>query len=303
VGSLIHHPFKRRPLWLYSLLNVALLLMLAGCFRSASDEPSATPADTGISAESAPTTAGDALPPITLIAPTDMGATVDPGNPVLLPTNDPNLPANLNGSPEPIMTLVTLAPATVTPEPPTQIPSATVALQVITPGISLGLLTPDATQLPTRTPEAEGTDELGGSTVSSDPEGVSVLTEECVYIVVSGDSLYGIAVKEDTTVSDLRLANPDLVGDPPILQIGEELQLPACVPELIGEDTDDPEATEEATLTAPEGGEIYIVRSGDVLGAIASRYGVSINAIIQVNDLTNPDQLSIGQELIIPPRN
>lgn len=44
----------------------------------------------------------------------------------------------------------------------------------------------------------------------------------------------------------------------------------------------------------------YIVQSGDTLYDIALRYDVEIEAIIEANDLTDPDTLQVGQELIIP---
>jgi LysM repeat protein len=34
---------------------------------------------------------------------------------------------------------------------------------------------------------------------------------------------------------------------------------------------------------------------------IAQQFGVTTQAIISANNLTNPDRLSIGQQLIIPP--
>lgn len=45
---------------------------------------------------------------------------------------------------------------------------------------------------------------------------------------------------------------------------------------------------------------IYVVQSGDSLLGIASRYGVTIDAIVQANNLANPDFVFSGQRLIIP---
>jgi LysM repeat protein len=47
---------------------------------------------------------------------------------------------------------------------------------------------------------------------------------------------------------------------------------------------------------------IYTVKAGDTLSSIAQTYGVSIQEIIEVNRLANPDVLNVGQELIIPGR-
>ncbi|MBN1979732.1 MAG: LysM peptidoglycan-binding domain-containing protein [Anaerolineae bacterium] len=45
---------------------------------------------------------------------------------------------------------------------------------------------------------------------------------------------------------------------------------------------------------------VHVVREGDTLSSIAQAYGVTIPEIIEANSLTNPDVLSIGQEIIIP---
>jgi LysM repeat protein len=45
----------------------------------------------------------------------------------------------------------------------------------------------------------------------------------------------------------------------------------------------------------------YEVERGDTLTTIAQRFGVSVAAIMFVNNLTDPDQLVEGQSLVIPP--
>ncbi|MBK8021487.1 MAG: LysM peptidoglycan-binding domain-containing protein [Chloroflexi bacterium] len=224
------------------------------------------------------------LPPITLIAP---------------PTAQPD---GSNGA-EPAMTLVTLAPATSTPVPLTAPNVPTITLQVITPGMSLGLFTPDATSLPTRTPVPggpESTNEAFAAAEASEEAVLAISEDGCTYTVQAGDSLYSIAVSQNTTVNRLLLANPDLEGDPPVLQIDQELELPACIPGLLEEETDEPDAQVEEPRDLPEGAQLYTVQSGDVLGSIASRFGVTVRAIVEANEMDNPDSLSIGQELIIP---
>jgi nucleoid-associated protein YgaU len=48
------------------------------------------------------------------------------------------------------------------------------------------------------------------------------------------------------------------------------------------------------------GGRKHTVGAGETLSAIAAAYGVSGRAIIQANNLSNPNALRIGQTLIIP---
>jgi len=48
--------------------------------------------------------------------------------------------------------------------------------------------------------------------------------------------------------------------------------------------------------------EIYIVRKGDTLGAIAARFRTTVRRLADYNNLRNTHSLSIGQRLRIPPR-
>lgn len=52
--------------------------------------------------------------------------------------------------------------------------------------------------------------------------------------------------------------------------------------------------------TAPGAEEVYVVQAGDSLLAIAGRYGVSMQAIMDANNLTDPDFVFSEQRLIIP---
>lgn len=77
-----------------------------------------------------------------------------------------------------------------------------------------------------------------------------------------------------------------------------------------GGDTDQPTARSSPTAAtasvgpspspSPEG-ETYTVESGDTLSEIARRFDTTVEEIMEVNDLDDPDVLSIGDELIIPP--
>lgn len=163
----------------------------------------------------------------------------------------------------------------------------------ITPGVPLGPIPRTATP--------------AGGALTSTPSGLVTPTamagsssDACIYIVQPGDSLFRIATNEGVTLAEMRAANPDLVGEAPILQPGQELNVPNCgQPAPAAEpNVAEPEPT---SLAAPEGGEVYTVQAGDTLMIIAQRYGITINDIVQANNLSNPNRLDIGQQLIIPP--
>lgn len=59
------------------------------------------------------------------------------------------------------------------------------------------------------------------------------------------------------------------------------------------------------TTAAPSGtvsGQKYVVKEGDTLADIANSFGVAVADLISANNLTNPDVIIVGQELIIPGR-
>ena len=93
------------------------------------------------------------------------------------------------------------------------------------------------------------------------------------YVVKSGDSLYSIANKYNTTVNELKRIN-SLTSN--LLNIGQKLKIPK---------------EEEVTNT-------YTVKSGDSLYSIANKYNTTVNELKSKNNLTN-NLLSIGQKLII----
>jgi LysM repeat protein len=61
-----------------------------------------------------------------------------------------------------------------------------------------------------------------------------------------------------------------------------------------------PQAAPGADQSASVEEEVYIVQAGDSLGAIAGRFGVSVAALVEANNLANPDYVFSGQRLVIP---
>lgn len=59
------------------------------------------------------------------------------------------------------------------------------------------------------------------------------------------------------------------------------------------------EATATAAPTDPPD-ETYTVRSGDTLSEIARRFDSTVDAIVEANDLDDPDVIEVGQELVVP---
>ena len=110
--------------------------------------------------------------------------------------------------------------------------------------------------------------------------GVPVTNNE-IYIVKSGDTLYGIASRYGVNVDDLRRYN-NLSGN--ILSIGQQLYIPT------GQMVDDIVGTNYET---------YVVKTGDNLSSIASLYGTSVSELRSINNLSS-DTLFVGQQLLVP---
>jgi nucleoid-associated protein YgaU len=48
--------------------------------------------------------------------------------------------------------------------------------------------------------------------------------------------------------------------------------------------------------------EKYTVQEGDSLSSIADQFGVSQDALAELNNIDDPNSLQVGQELVIPPK-
>ena len=60
-------------------------------------------------------------------------------------------------------------------------------------------------------------------------------------------------------------------------------------------------APSESAEPSPESTPIrYVVKRGDRLTTIAAQFGVGVDEIVELNDLTDPDHIEVGQVLLIP---
>ena len=96
------------------------------------------------------------------------------------------------------------------------------------------------------------------------------------YIVKKGDTLYSLSKRFNIPIDELKRIN-NLTSD--ILTIGQVLKLNEDI------NTNDYDT--------------YIVKKGDSLYAIARKYNIPVNELIEINKLSNLT-LQIGQELLVP---
>jgi nucleoid-associated protein YgaU len=83
------------------------------------------------------------------------------------------------------------------------------------------------------------------------------------------------------------------------------LEAAAAEPDVTPTVTVSPPPEEPADEGNARGRQTYVVRSGDTLSTIAERFyeNASLGDVIaEANDITDPSQLSVGRELVIPER-
>ncbi len=93
---------------------------------------------------------------------------------------------------------------------------------------------------------------------------------DTIHIIKSGDTLYSLAKMYQTPVDAIAKAND--IKNPENLQIGQRIIIPQ--------------------LARPNW---YVVRYGDTLYSIARRFFTSVDNILKLNDLPDPDSIFPGE--------
>ena len=139
-------------------------------------------------------------------------------------------------------------------------------------------LTPTITLTPSETPTPE-------PTLTPTPQGPTT------YIVEVGDNLSSIAEKFGVEVLAIMAANN--LSDPNEIQVGATLIIPAPGGEL-------PTETAIPTNLSPGTRIQYVVKPGDNLQTIASKFNSTAEAIALLNKMKVTDVLFVGRTLIVP---
>lgn len=129
------------------------------------------------------------------------------------------------------------------------------------------------------------------------------------YTVQRGDTLSGIAAAYRTSVQAIMQKNG--LSNPNVIYVGQTLCIPgqaAAVPYVEPATAAAPAApvvvapptatTDTAAATASGG--VYTVQRGDTLGAIAAQHGTTVAALTQLNNISNPNNIYVGQTLVLP---
>ncbi len=178
----------------------------------------------------------------------------------------------------PVVTTPTVSP---TPKPtPKPTTSATVSPKPTPKPTVSPTVSPKPTPKPTVSPTVSPTPKPTPTPTTSATTSAFV-----TYKVVSGDTLQSIATKFGVTVARIQAANS--MGTSTIIRVGQNLRIPTSV-------------TSSPTVSTSPTVKTYTVKSGDTLWGIASRLGVSATALAELNGITNPNLLRVGQVLKVP---
>lgn len=109
-------------------------------------------------------------------------------------------------------------------------------------------------------------------------DGIFLREEELVfpYTVRPGDTLWALAKRFDTSVEELVRLNS--IKDPNSIYVNQVLRIPGT----------------------PSAEKTYTVQPGDTLWGISQLYGITVNQLVQLNGIANPDLIYPGQVLRLP---
>ncbi len=119
-----------------------------------------------------------------------------------------------------------------------------------------------------------------GSPGATSVWGAPGAADPATYVVGWGDSLSLIAARYGTTVSAIAQANG--LTNPNLIYVGQRLTIPG------------------GSSPSTTGSGLYVVQRGDTLSAIAVRYQTTVQQLVQMNGLTNPNLIAVGQRLAVP---
>jgi LysM repeat protein len=123
-------------------------------------------------------------------------------------------------------------------------------------------------------------------TKTATPTKTPTLGPTTTYVVRLGDTLYSIAKRFGVSMQAIMQANG--ITNPNYIYVGQVLIIP------------NPGTTPTPTPTGtPSQSTTYVVKPGDTLYSLARRFGTTVEAIAQANNIVNPNLIYVGQTLVI----
>lgn len=156
-----------------------------------------------------------------------------------------------------------------------------------------------------RIPVGKGADALAALSLSVTSQPKILNAENYYYRIRRGDTLSTIAHKHRTTVSNLRRLNE--LSNRSLLRVGGRLKVPDPGGEGIKYQAEEDantgavvqQASSDSVGVGVSLGDYHVVRRGDNLSSISHRYGVSIDELKRLNNLSSHAVIRKGQKLRI----
>lgn len=120
------------------------------------------------------------------------------------------------------------------------------------------------------------------------PENSNINTQNITYTVQRGDTLWSIANRYGTSIQEI--VNLNNITNPNLIYPGQQIRIQTNTI-INGEET------------RGTGDIIYTVKRGDTLSQIARIYNVTVNHIVELNDIQNPNLIYPGEKLRITESN
>ena len=166
-------------------------------------------------------------------------------------------------------------------------------------------VTKPATKEITESPSAPQISALPGSEINPSLSLEKKIPADYYYTVKAGDNLYRIAINHNIKLEELLAWNnfanssiPIHPGDKLVIKNPAELPETKIVPEEVISEPNPAVATVPAKNDTVLIERVYVVQKKDTLYRIATNNGMTVEELMQLNNLTSPD-LKVGQKLYL----
>lgn len=115
---------------------------------------------------------------------------------------------------------------------------------------------------------------------------------------------------ETTTTTTQQSSTPQTTAEAPATTQPPVVEPATTTSVIVVTPTDEPEVTPPEPPPPPppdppvvdeDGILLYTVQAGDTLFSIAQRFGVSLDDLVEANNISNPDEIFVDETLTIPP--
>jgi LysM repeat protein len=124
----------------------------------------------------------------------------------------------------------------------------------------------------------------------------SVYAQDNVHVVQPGENLFRIALSYGLSTEALAQANG--ITNPAQIYAGQSLVIPGASTTAtdIPVEVDSPVVVNSLVAGTPT---IHTIARGENLAGIAQQYGITVDQLLQINNITNPNLIYAGQQLTV----